>query len=890
MIIFRLWSSRGIVKALLCLAVVLTASLGTAVALAQETPPAPAKSDQGATATPEGTLPPEAPPPASPRVPAINPDEIVKMNLPDDMNLRVLVEYVGGLLRMKFIYDETFAPQGAPTSTINIKAFPQEVRMGELYHLLETVLNMKNYTMIRAGEWVRIVPSSGPNNKAPTNLPVPQLDVLSPIQPGDSIVRDIIKLKAADPRDIVDVLSPFLSDSGSAIPLPDRGLLVLMDFSNRMEGLRRLVKLFDVPPKKMRQEVIELKYARAPDLATRLANIFLARNQARVKVVPIIQQFPGGIQKTTYQTVAAPPEPQPFIDVNERNNALVLMGSENDVAYLDDLIPIYDVPIKDSQEIKIYELTYLAAADAMKSLQDLGLVGLELTPGATRRPTATRAPSMGGIVPTSPMAANNPAGATGGTGAVARLSTLEARNALVIRATAEEHQRIKEFIDNADKQMKVMGNIRVYILERRDPDQITTVLQGVMKSTSFDARTKTPIPGEEGAPTFVSIPDINAIIVNASPSQHEDIARIITEVDAQQPQVLLECTLVEVTDSDTLDLGVELENVAPSATANVRNFTSSNFGFAPIDPKTGLSVFANGTATAVGTGGTYAFLDDGVVVALIRALETKSKGRVLSKPRILVNNNSKNAVIKSLNQEPVTQLNALTSNVTTQSFQQYVNAGTTLTITPHISDGNFLKLTIIMDVSSFVPTTASAAAGTSVPPPSTDRNMSTEITVPDQRTIVIGGLNDKHQTVAIDQVPLLGDIPVIGELFKHRTVTDTNSTIYLFVKASILRDVTFSDLYRDTQHARDVMPADLQRLDPELTTQAAEKEAERLNEVIHRRTTEKAEKIRAQQALDKAKAAGSLEPVAQPSLPVPQGPGPNPAASTKSGQNGAEAH
>jgi general secretion pathway protein D len=125
----------------------------------------------------------------------------------------------------------------------------------------------------------------------------------------------------------------------------------------------------------------------------------------------------------------------------------------------------------------------------------------------------------------------------------------------------------------------------------------------------------------------------------------------------------------------------------------------------------------------------------------------------------------------------------------TVSFQAYT-AGITLTITPNISEGDLLLLDVELTRSDFLPT-----ADAEKPPDTTETNIKTTVTVPDGQTIILGGLLKLNQTKGGTKVPLLGDVPLVGGLFRSTSNTDDESKLYVFVKSNILRpDETLAGL------------------------------------------------------------------------------------------------
>ena len=119
-----------------------------------------------------------------------------------------------------------------------------------------------------------------------------------------------------------------------------------------------------------------------------------------------------------------------------------------------------------------------------------------------------------------------------------------------------------------------------------------------------------------------------------------------------------------------------------------------------------------------GEGITGAIVKNGEIPMILRALLVESSGKIISRPRLLANDN-KEATFKSLDQQPTTQVNAISSNTSTTSFQGYQDAGTTLTITPQISEGGYLTLDIALEISQFTGTSDDSA----VPPPKRTDNL-----------------------------------------------------------------------------------------------------------------------------------------------------------------------
>jgi general secretion pathway protein D len=178
-------------------------------------------------------------------------------------------------------------------------------------------------------------------------------------------------------------------------------------------------------------------------------------------------------------------------------------------------------------------------------------------------------------------------------------------------------------------------------------------------------------------------------------------------------------------------------------------------------------------------------LDPGSFSAVVSALQTLNHGRTLTIPRVLVNNNQQGR-LDSVLQTPFQSTNASTT-VATTSFGGTVDAGTTISMRPQISEGDHLLLEYDVSISSFV----GDATSPTLPPPRQQNKIQSSVTIPDGFTVVVGGLAIDSDTRATSQVPFLGSIPILGELFKNRSNTTTTSRLYVFLRADVMRGAGF---------------------------------------------------------------------------------------------------
>jgi type II secretory pathway component GspD/PulD (secretin) len=232
------------------------------------------------------------------------------------------------------------------------------------------------------------------------------------------------------------------------------------------------------------------------------------------------------------------------------------------------------------------------------------------------------------------------------------------------------------------------------------------------------------------------------------------------------------------------------------------DYLTALLGKSPAEPNAkGFPAKRITEATAfAGTGG-KGFYADQHIQALLSVMQTKGYGRILAKPKLLANDNQE-GTIKTEDTRNIVQVKtgyqsttATGGTLLTTSDVSFLasKAGIELKIKPHISKGNQLQLQITLVRTDFilrddtVITTGDTKNTYPTPPDLTSSNVTTIVTVPNDTTIILGGLEKIVQAKGGTKIPLLGDIPLIGGLFRSTSNNDTQSRLYIFVKAHILR-------------------------------------------------------------------------------------------------------
>ena len=288
----------------------------------------------------------------------------------------------------------------------------------------------------------------------------------------------------------------------------------------------------------------------------------------------------------------------------------------------------------------------------------------------------------------------------------------------------------------------------------------------------------------------------NSLVVSAAQTKWQQIQALIDELDKRQPQVLIEAALVELTTGDLDRFGVELGLIDLKESGDYsRGFGYTSFGQSTFQdndddgiPDTRLPDFENplqGVTGGIISGGDFA------VPLLINALSTDDRANILSLPSVLVNNNEA-AIVTTEEERPTLESNQ--GNSTTQnSLGESRKAGITMEISPTISPNNYLRLNVRLEVSRFVgafdPNSPTGGGVT------LRRTIKTQVTMPSDATMVLGGVIEDSESHSDGGVPFLKDIPILGFLFRKSEDTSNKTNLYFFVTPTILDEDDFQDLY-----------------------------------------------------------------------------------------------
>ncbi|MET0070308.1 MAG: type II secretion system secretin GspD [Candidatus Thiodiazotropha sp.] len=383
-----------------------------------------------------------------------------------------------------------------------------------------------------------------------------------------------------------------------------------------------------------------------------------------------------------------------------------------------------------------------------------------------------------------------PAAAKGGKKNATKLVADERTNSILISGDPTARLRSRVIIEHLDTPFDNEGNAQVIYLKYANATDLVQVLTGV--SENLDETKQAGGAKAKGKPTLpINIQAdeaSNALIITAPPDQFRALQAIIRKLDIRRAQVLVEAIIAEVSYDKAKQLGVQWivdgspDDKGPIGVINLGSPSISDIASSVV-AETGVPL-GPGTSLAFGR-----FNSDRInFAAVIQALESDSTSNILSTPTITTLDNQEAEIVIGQNVPFITGSYSSTGGVSNSvnPFQtvQREDVGLTLKVKPQINEGNSIQLEIEQEISSI---NASASSGTS-DIVTNKRTIKTVVMVDDGNTIVLGGLLEEDLQQTEEKVPLLGDIPLLGALFRANRTTKIKRNLMVFLRPVVIRD------------------------------------------------------------------------------------------------------
>lgn len=372
--------------------------------------------------------------------------------------------------------------------------------------------------------------------------------------------------------------------------------------------------------------------------------------------------------------------------------------------------------------------------------------------------------------------------------AVSRVSVVadERTNRLIIKGEKSARARIKALVLKLDEPSQTQGSTQVIYLRHADSAKVAEIIKSLIEPKRAQSSGKKAAPAE---PSNIQADEaLNALVVRAEPGQMKQIKDIVRQLDVRRVQVLIEAAIVEVIGDTNQAVGVQWgfgndESAVGGVSFNNVGNSLSQIVTAVSGGATALSL-ADGGLSLAGGGGNGDEVEFGV---LLQALAGTSNTNILSTPSIMTLDNEEAEIVVGQNVPFITGSSTNTGSGVSNPFTTVTrqDVGLTLRVTPHIHDGNVVRLEIYQESSDLVADSGVATADVTT----TKRSIKTTILADDGETIVLGGLVEDDINESQSKVPLLGDIPIMGRLFRSTRTSHEKRNLMVFLQPTIIRNV-----------------------------------------------------------------------------------------------------
>ncbi|MDO9385621.1 MAG: type II secretion system secretin GspD [Thiobacillus sp.] len=552
----------------------------------------------------------------------------------------------------------------------------------------------------------------------------------------------------------------------SARPVPRDQVYPILLSALRMQGFsaiegRGVVKI--VPEAEAKQNYSVTRGKQINESGDRIiTQVYPLQHESAAQLMPVLRPLIG---------------PNNTIAVLPSSNTLVITDYADNVRRLNAVIEAVDQP--SANDTALIRLNHVSAVDVAQSL------GRLMSDGAA--------------------AAGQPGGA--------RLMIVPdvRSNSLLVRSDNPSRiQTLRGLIAGLDVAGVAGGNIHVVYLRNAEAAKLAETLRGVLTgeapsglaTATTPAASQTasvnPVSGAAGGSMILADAATNSLVISAPDVTYNALRAVIDKLDARRAQVFVEALVVEITAEKAAEFGIQwqdLRGIEKSGTNFIggTNLGGRNTGSNILDAAVNLGTVGQGLNIGI-VSGTINIPGLGVVTnlgALARALESDANANILSTPNLLTMDNEEAKIVIGQNVPFITGQYAQTGSTTTPSPFQTIerrDVGLTLRVRPQVSEGGSVKLEIYQEISSLRPTTTAADIITDM------RSIDSTVLVDDGRIIVIGGLIQDTMQDGVDRVPVLGDIPLIGHLFRSEKRKRMKTNLMVFLRPYVLRDTSSSDV------------------------------------------------------------------------------------------------
>lgn len=482
---------------------------------------------------------------------------------------------------------------------------------------------------------------------------------------------------------------------------------------------------------------------------------------------------------------------------NGSSNALILTDTEANVRRIVEIVQALDKSISQVTEVRVFRLEFADATDTARLIEDTftGAPSIEEAVGRVIQQRFSRGGRGGGD--------NDEDGGGGGQqGRSVSASADERTNSVVVSASPDLIETIASVIEDLDADTTSKESVLIYHVRNMQATDLETIFNSLFEDATaqalqnfggqngggggrgaqVQAAAAAAATGDSGAAdlvgqvTAVANEATNTLLVLTPEKNFARLQEILDELDKPVPQVLIRVLVSEVTHDDSLDLGTEFQAININTTTDDTVFTDFNL----FETTLGLN---------------YLLFDSDNFRMAVRALQATGKFDILSRPYLLTADNQE-ANINVGSSVPIITNSRVDEDGDVISTIEYRDIGIILTVTPQINSEGLVVLDVVQELSTISELAIPVA-------PDQDavvfdqRTLTTQVAVADGQTVVIGGLMTDESRETIRQVPLLGDIPWVGQLFRRTERSKVKTELLLFLSPEVIEDPSELSRTRD---------------------------------------------------------------------------------------------
>jgi general secretion pathway protein D len=595
---------------------------------------------------------------------------------------------------------------------------------------LQSALRMQGFALVQDHGVLKVVPEADAKLQG-----VPTYVGNTPVARGDQVVTQVFELHNESANNILPVLRPLISPNNTIAAYPANNTLVVTDYADNVRRIASIIAGIDTAAGRQ-VEVVPLKNANALDVAEQLTKLL----------------DPGSIGSTDATLKVS-------VTADPRTNSILLRASSaSRLAAAKQLVRSLDAATTQPGNMHVVPLRNADASTLAKTLR--GMLGKG---GGDNSSSG----SSGGGNSSNSFNQNNSSGSsTGSTG----LPPLPGGSSG----------------SSSGSSSSPFGGSG-----------------GQSKDSSFSSNDNGGGGDQPGSGVIVADAATNSLIITAPDPVYRNLRAVIDQLDARRSQVYIEALIVELSATTGANLGIQWQGALLSQNGNNGIIGATNFG-------TGNTSITDLTANAIGLGSNPSglatasgLLSQGLNVGilhkfgnvlglggLLQALATSSDANILSTPNLITLDNEEARIVVGQN-VPVESGSFATPTATTtagsvSAFNTFDrrDVGIVLHVKPQITTGGILKLQLYTEDSSVDATTINNPGGVTI----NTRSIQSNILADDGEIIVIGGLMQDQYTTSNSKIPLLGDIPWVGQLFRSEAKTRTKTNLMVFLRPVVVRD------------------------------------------------------------------------------------------------------